>query len=101
MEVSEIDRKLYRRFSALSGWVLERPQGRVNDAVFRFACDICQGLAFVRSEGGDVDQPHDVVGVGCGVGDHRTAVRVADGEDWAGDLVEKAVDVGGVDGDAT
>src|SRR5215210_3327911 len=57
-------------------------------------------LAFVRGEGGDVDQADDVVGIGGGVGDHRTAVGVADGENRAGDLVEQAGDVGGVDGDA-
>ena len=48
----------------------------------------------------DVDQADDVVGVGGGVGDHRTAVGVADGEDRAWDLLEQAGDVGGVDGDA-
>jgi hypothetical protein len=62
--------------------------------------DICQGFAFVRDEGGDVDRADDVVSVGCGVGDHRTAVVVADGEHWAWNLVERAGDLGGVDGDA-
>ena len=62
--------------------------------------DFSQGFAFVGGEGGDVDQADDVVGVGGGVGDHRTAVGVADGKDRARNLLEQAGDVGGVDGDA-
>src|SRR3954449_13447550 len=100
MEVGGIDRELYRRLGALSDWVLELPQGRGHDGVLRAVRDICQGLAFVRAEGGDVDQAEDVIGVGCGVGEHRTAVGMADGEDRARDLLEQAVDVGGADGDA-
>src|SRR3712207_6800291 len=100
MEFFGIDRKLYRRLLALSGRVLEWHQGRGHDGVLRVACNSSQGFAFVRGEGGNVDQPDYVVGVGSGVGDHRTAVGMGDGEDRAGDLVEKAVDVGGVDGDA-
>src|SRR5215218_9735454 len=96
MEFFGIDRKLYRRLLALSGRVLERNQGRAHDGVLRVACNSCHGFAFVRGEGSNVDQPDDVVGVG----DHRTAVGMADGKDWAWNLVKQAVDVGGVDGDA-
>ena len=55
------------------------------------AFDTCQGLAFVRGEGGDVDQADDVVGIGGSVGDHRASVGVADGIHWAGGLVEQAL----------
>ena len=60
MEFSGIDPKLYRRLLALSGRVVERIKAG-NDAVLRFACDSSQGFAFVRDEGGDVDQPDDVL----------------------------------------
>src|SRR5215217_7520402 len=101
MEFFGIDPKLYRRLLALSGRVLQRNQGRDHDGVLRVACNSSQGFAFVRGEGGDVDQPEDVIGVGGGVGENRTAVGMGDGKDWAWDLLEIAVDVGGVDGDAT
>ena len=58
---------------------------------------ISQSFAFVRGEGTDVDKPDYIVGVGGGVGDDRTAVGVADGKNWAWNLLEKARDVGGVD----
>src|SRR3712207_9386064 len=81
MEFFGIDRKLYRRLLALSGRVLELDQGWEHHAVSGVACNSSQGFAFVRGEGGDVDQPDDVVGIGGGVGDHRTAVGMGDGED--------------------
>jgi hypothetical protein len=84
MEFFGIDRKLYRRLLALSGRVLELDQGWEHHAVCGVACNSSQGFAFVRGEGGNVDQAEDVVGVG----DHRTAVGMGDGKDWAGDLVE-------------
>src|SRR5215217_6918633 len=90
MEFFGIDPKLYRRLLALSGRILERNQGRDHDGVLRAACNSSQGFAFVGGEGGNVDQPEDVVGVGGGVGYNRTAVGMGDGKDRAWDLVEKA-----------
>src|SRR3712207_5078499 len=81
MEFFGIDRKLYRRLLPLSGRVLELDQGWEHHAVSGFACNSSQGFAFVRGEGSDVDQAYDVVGVGGGVGDHRTAVGMGDGKD--------------------
>ncbi len=42
-----------------------------------------------------------VPGLGGGVGDHGPSVRVADGQDRAGNLIEHTGDVSGVDGEAT
>ena len=64
------------------------------------ALDLAQTLAFVRGEGGDEDEADDVRGIGRGVRDHRTSVRVADREDRARDLLEIAGEVGGVERDA-
>src|SRR5207237_6172289 len=101
VEAGRIDRKLHGGLRALARRILERDQGSAQDAVLRGAFDIAQALTFVGSEGGDIDQADDVAGRSGGVGDHRTRVRVADGADRAGNLVEHAGNVGGGTGEAT
>src|SRR5437764_1094988 len=61
---------------------------------------LAQALPFLGSEGGDIDQADNVAGLGGGDGDHRTRVRVANGQDRAANLVEEAGEVGGVTGQA-
>jgi hypothetical protein len=82
------------------GRVLQLEQGGIQDAVLGVTFDVPEGLAFVGGEGGDVDQADDVAGVGCGVGDDRTAVGVTDGEHRSGDLPDGAGNVGSVGADA-
>ena len=96
MELRRVDRELDGGLRAVPRRVLERDERRRQDAVLRGALDLAQALAFVRGEGGDEDEADDVLGIGRGVRDHRTAVRVADGEDGPGNLVEKRSEVGGV-----
>jgi hypothetical protein len=93
------DGELDRRLRALPGRVPQLDQGGGQDAVAGIALDLEQGLAHLRGEGGDVDQPDDVIGVGGGVGDHGAAVGVADGNDRAGDLRNRAGDIRRVVGD--
>ena len=83
-----MDRKLQGGLGTLSRRIVERDQDGVQDAVLRSAFDFTQAFTFVGSEGGDIDQADDVPGFRGGVGDHRTAVRVADGEHWTGNLGE-------------
>ena len=80
---------------------MQRDQGAAQDAILRAAFDLGEALPFLGSEGGDVDQADDVPGSGGGVGDHRTAVGVADDQHRAAHLVEEAGEVGGVTGEAT
>ena len=59
-----------------------------------------RSLSVFGREGRDEDEADDVLGLGGGVAEHRAAVRVPDGKHGAGNLLEHARDVGGVDGDA-
>jgi len=84
VEGCEVDEELDRRLRALPDRVPRFPQGRAQDAVPGAALNVQQGLTFFWGEGGDVDQPDDVVGLGSGIGDYRAAVGVADGQYRAG-----------------
>ena len=94
-----VDRELGRR-PAVRGRVLQGDERAFEHAVLRARLDLAQPLALVGSEGGDVDQADDVVGLRRGVGDHGAAIRMADGEHRAGRLAEDGGDVGRVDLDA-
>jgi hypothetical protein len=70
-------------------------------AVLRSADQVDQLFALVRGEGGHVDETFDVRGGDAGVGDDRTTVGVAHGEDRTVDLIDRARHIGGVGGPAT
>ena len=74
-----------------------RDQRAFETLSFEAALDLAEALALVRGEGGDVDEPDDVRGIGGGVRDHRASVGVADRDDRPGNLTEKDATVGGVD----
>ncbi|HEX5500022.1 MAG TPA: hypothetical protein VFX03_12380 [Thermomicrobiales bacterium] len=62
--------------------------------------DGAQGFAVVGSERGDENQADDVARVrGC-IADDRAAVRMTDGQDRAGNLIDAAGHIRGVVGDA-
>jgi hypothetical protein len=60
----------------VSGRIVPLDQGRIEDAVLRTIFDFSQGFTFIRREGRNEHQADDVRGVGGGVADDRTAVRV-------------------------
>ena len=90
VEFRGIDREFSGRLGAVPCRILQRDLCRHEDAVPRRGFYFAESLAFLGGEGGDEDEPGDVVGVGGGIRDHRTSVRVADGEHAAGNLLEEA-----------
>ena len=81
-----MDRELDFGRVTLVGRVVERYQGRVEDAVLAVGLDVLQRLALVGGEGGHVHESEDVTRRQGGVGEDGAAVGVADGQDGPRDL---------------
>jgi hypothetical protein len=89
-----------RRLGAVSCRILQSDLCRPEDAVPRRGFHFAESLTFLGGEGGDENQAGDVAGVGGSIRDHRTGVRVADGERAAGNLLEETGHVGRIMSDA-
>ena len=76
--------------------IFGRPQVRPEQAVGGVSGQRLHRLALVRGEGGDVDQPDHIRGLGAGVGDHHAPVGVPDEQDRTRDLVDDGGEVGGI-----
>src|SRR3712207_1079567 len=97
MEACGVNRKLHALLRSVPGRVVQGEQGRAEHAVLGSLFDARRALPSARAKARVENQAAAFPTPRRRVVDHSPAIRVPHGKYWAGDLLNRTRDIGGID----